>query len=200
MPRALPSWFLLVGLLVAFVTGCEFGSEAAFTSGAEKKTCDDSIPVCNTTAGCTMREEDSYIEGEFPGYRNFIIPTEGEAIIRILFYWRTQLGPGADTEILWHEPACVDTYSYESQGVNIFEDIGQDGTLLFEERVFRAGDHLIEIRSDATGEYILRPYVLTPDEWEAEKRSQFDPDNIDEYRPFFLDFIAPRPEGSGEEP
>jgi hypothetical protein len=197
--RRLPALTLITAVVLP-TAGCEFGSEAAFRSGAELKTCEDAIPVCNTTAGCVMREEDSYIEGEFPGYRSFIVPTEGEAYIRLLIYWRSQLGPGADTEIRWYEPACVESYRYESQGINIFDETDRDGIFTQEEQVFRAGDHLIEIRSDATGEYLIRPVVLTVDEWEAEQAAQIDPENLDEWRPGFFDGLGDTAgDGSGDE-
>ncbi len=160
---------IVISLSCFALAACDFGSEGAFTSGADLLTCDGSVPVCNTTAGCKMIEEDHYIEGEFPGFRQFIVETAGEAYIRIKIYWRTQLSPGSDTEIRWFEPACVENYRYESQGLNIFDEADGAGIWYKDERVFRAGDHLIEIRSDATGEYILRPEVLTVSEWEAQQ-------------------------------
>lgn len=158
---------------LASLSGCSFGSEATFTAGAVFNACDNSIPVCNTTAGCKLIEEDSYIEGAFPGFKQFIVPTAGEAIIRVRLLWRTQLSPGADTEVLWYEPACVEVHRWESQGVDIFEQSGRDGIWQQHHRVYREGDHLVEIRSDAVGEYLLRTQVLTPAEFERERASLF---------------------------
>jgi len=154
---------------VALLSACEFGSESAFTQDTSYDSCNANIPVCNTTAGCKLIEEDKHIDGTFPGFRQMIVPTVGEAVIRIKIYFRTQLSPGVDTEILWYEPACVDVYRYESQGIDLFEEAGGEGILVREMRVFREGDHLVEIRSDATAEYILRTFVLTPDEWDREQ-------------------------------
>jgi hypothetical protein len=165
MSRAL----LLTAALLVGTSGCTFGAEAAFAAGAEFNTCDQAIPVCNTTAGCKMVEENTYIEGAFPGFRQMIVPTAGEAIIRVKILWRTQLSPGVDTEVIWFEPACIDAFSFESQGTDIFQDTGRDGILVLEKRVFREGDHLLEVRSDATGEYLLRTEVLTPDEFDLEQ-------------------------------
>jgi hypothetical protein len=160
---------LVVGLLVAS-SGCSFGSEAAFIGGATRDECENELPVCNATAGCKLTEELGYIDGQFPGFRSFIVPTEGAAVIRVKIYWRTQLAPGADTEIVWFEPACVDSVRYESGGIDIFADTGDDGIFFQDGKVFRGGDHLIEIRSDATGEYIIRPEVFTEAEYEAEEQ------------------------------
>jgi len=149
--------------------GCGFGSEAAFIDKASLSDCLDEIPVCNTTAGCKLVEEESYLEGNFPGQRQLIVPTEGEAVIRVKLFWRTQLGPGADTEITWFEPACVDDFAFDSDGADIFRDTNDQGIFVKEQRVFRGGDHLVEIRSDATAEYLLRTEVLTKDEFAKEE-------------------------------
>lgn len=173
--------WLASGLLAAAAAcGCSFGAESTFTNGAVLNACDSSIPVCNTTAGCKLVEEDGYVEGEFPGYKQLIVPTAGEAIIRVQLYWRSQLSPGADTEILWHEPACVEVHRWESQGVDIFEQSGNDGIWQQHQRVYREGDHLVEVRSDATGGYLLRTQVLTPDELAQEQSGLFgDPEQED---------------------
>ena len=152
--------------------GCNFGSEAAFIDGRSLDRCNQSIPVCATTAGCRLVEEDQYLEGRFPGFRQMIVPTAAEAVITVEIYWRTQLSPGADTEILWYEPACVDAYRYESAGLDIFA-ASKDGVLIEQKRVFRGGDHLVEVRSDATGEYVMRTTVQTPEEFEATQSEGF---------------------------
>lgn len=163
----------ILALALPGVAACSFGAEATFTNGAVLNACDNSIPVCNTTAGCKLVEEDAYVEGVFPGFKQVIVPTAGEAIIRVKLYWRTQHSPGADTEVLWYEPACVEVHRWESQGVDIFEQTGNDGIWQQHHRVYREGDHLVEIRSDAFGEYLLRTEVLTPDELEREQTSLF---------------------------
>ncbi|HEY1101635.1 MAG TPA: hypothetical protein VGF99_22035 [Myxococcota bacterium] len=156
---------VVVGVVgVVGVSGCGFGSEAAFYGTRSLDTCDLELPVCNTTAGCKLTEEERYIEGVFPGQRSLIVPTAGEATIRVSIYWRTQLGPGADTEIIWHEPACVDAVRYESQGADVFADSNAQGIFVQERKVFRAGEHLIEVRSDATADYLLRTEVLLDSE------------------------------------
>jgi hypothetical protein len=155
--------------LVVVATACSFGSEGTFIGPRALDTCDLEIPICNTTAGCKLVEEDRYIEGQFPGQRSMIVPTAGEATIRVEIFWRSQLGPGADTEIIWHEPACVDAFRFESQGANVFDDSNAQGIFIKDRKVFREGEHLVEIRSDATGEFLLRTSVLTNSEIEAEK-------------------------------
>lgn len=149
--------------------GCNIGSEAAFIDAAALNDCIDELPACNTTAGCKLVEEESYIEGSFPGQRSFLVPTEGEAVIRVKIYWRSQLGPGSDTEITWFEPACVEDFRYESQGADVFRDSNAQGIFVKEQRVFRAGEHLVQVRSDAVGDYLMRTEVLTPSEFEQQQ-------------------------------
>lgn len=156
-------------LVAASAAGCSFGSEAAFVGTSSLVMCDDEIPVCNDSAGCKLVEEESHLEGKFPGQRTFIVPTEGEAVIRVKIFWRLRQGPGADTEIIWFEPACFEDYNYESQGADVFAASNAQGIFVQEQRVFRAGDHLVKISSDATAEYLLRTEVLTPSEWEQEQ-------------------------------
>jgi hypothetical protein len=156
--------------LLLSTSACSFGSEAAFIGTAQLKTCDDEFPICSDSAGCKMVEEENYLEGRFPGRRTFIVPTEGEAVIRVKIFWRERLGPGADTEIVWFEPACVDSYNYESQGADIFADSNAQGIFVKEQRVFRAGDHMVKVSSDATAEYLLRTEVLTRSEFEQEQK------------------------------
>jgi hypothetical protein len=151
-----------------FAAGCTFGSEATFVGTRTLQTCDLELPVCNTTAGCKLNEEESYLEVVFPGQRAFLVPTLGEATIRLSLLWRTQTGPGADTEIVWYEPACVDSYRYESQGADVFAASDERGVFVREQKVFRAGEHLVEIRSDAAAEALLRTDVLTDSELAAE--------------------------------
>ncbi len=158
-----------LALCLAGSSACTFGSEGTFIGTRQLDTCDLEIPVCNTTAGCKLVEEDRYIEGVFPGQRSLIVPTAGEATIRVEVFWRTQLSPGSDTEIIWHEPACVDAFRFESQGANIFDDINAQGVFIKDKQVFREGEHLVEIRSDSVGEYVIRTSVLTNSEIEAEQ-------------------------------
>lgn len=160
---------IIVLCLSSVVAGCNFGSEGAFIGKRQLDTCDLEIPVCNTTAGCKFTEEESYLERDLPGQAQLIVPTEGEATIRISIFWREQLGPGADTEIIWHEPACVDNFRFESQGRDVFADSNEQGIFVQEQKVFREGEHLIEIRSDATARILLRTDVLSDSELEQEK-------------------------------
>jgi hypothetical protein len=163
MNRLFLPLFIYVG-----TCSCAVGVEGAFVGSRAQLECEDELPVCNTTAGCKMIEEDHVLSGTFPGRRALLVPTAGEAVIRVEILWREQRGPGADTEIIWNEPACVNSSTYESQGDDIFARSDGRGVFLQQRRVFRAGEHLVEVRSDASADYLLRTVVLTAAEADAE--------------------------------
>ena len=145
MRRTLP-------LLLA-LAGCT--AEDVFIGDRALDPCDGSWPVCTFRAGCNLNERE-YLEGAFPGSRRFIVETDGEATIRVTVLFRNEISPGADTEIHWYEPGCFERYSYRSEGADLFREAGSSGLLEKERAVYRPGDHLIEVFSDAVAGYLLR--------------------------------------------
>lgn len=139
---------------VVLASGCGLGAEGNFTAGLTLDRCDGTYPVCQTTAGCTLGVG-KYVEGSFPGARQFIVPAPEEAIIKVKIFFREAVATGVDTEILWHEPGCFDTYQYASEGADIFLDAGNDKIFERQRQVFLAGDHLVEVFSDAVADYLL---------------------------------------------
>ena len=149
--------FAVLGAAV-FVGGCGIGPESNFTLGLELDRCDGTFPACQTTAGCFLNE-DRYLEGSFPGTRQFIVPSRAEAIIRVDIFFRSQVSTGFDTEVLWSEPGCFDTYQYRSEGRDVFLEAGNDRILTVSQQVFLEGEHLVEVFSDAVADYLLRVRV-----------------------------------------
>lgn len=144
----------IIAVLASLLTGCGLGAEGNFTGGLELDRCDGTYPVCQTTAGCTLGVG-KYVEGKFPGAREFVVPAPEEAIVTVRIFFRTEVATGVDTEILWHEPGCFDTYQYASEGADIFLEAGNDRILEKSQQVFLGGDHLVEVFSDAVAEYLL---------------------------------------------
>lgn len=136
-------------------------SEGDFIVGADHEPCMSNIPVCTTTAGCAMNET-TYLEGDFPGMRNFLVTTPADTEVTIRIFFKTEVHPGDDTEIRWYEPGCSSYYVYESMGVDIFSKAGSDRTFSQTKLVRAAGDHLIEIYSDAWTHYFVRVELTTP--------------------------------------
>lgn len=144
----------------ALAAGCGL-PEAEFIAGADYEPCMANIPVCRGTAGCTLTEN-KYLEGDFPGYRNFVVTSPADTKIRLKFFFKTRKHPGEDTEIIWYEPGCSDSHKWESGGADLFLKAGGDRIFEVEQKVKRSGAHLIEIDSDATTHYFLRVEVITP--------------------------------------
>lgn len=148
----------IMGLLSLLSCGVQEGD---FIIGADYSPCQANIPVCQTTAGCNMNES-TYIEGEFPGRRTFVVtaPVDTDIVVKIFF--KTREHPGEDTEIRWYEPGCADYYAYESDGIDIFSKAGSDRVFSKTKRMRSGGDHLIEIYSDATTNYFVRVELNHP--------------------------------------
>lgn len=157
---------LRLGILVAAVAlaaGLGCGVDAGdFIQGAEYDPCQANIPVCQTTAGCSVNEA-TYLEGDFPGMRTFVVNTPADTEIEIRLFFSTRRHPGEDTEIRWYEPGCGDYYAWESLGVDLFAKAGSDRVFSQTHKVRVSGDHLIEIYSDATCHYFVRVGLTHPD-------------------------------------
>ncbi|MFH1810115.1 MAG: hypothetical protein ABIJ09_15315 [Pseudomonadota bacterium] len=147
---------VVVSCVLGLLAACSLSSEDGFIQGARKDPCDNAIPVCSYTAGCRLVENENYIEAAFPGFLSFIVPTAGEAEISVIFYFRDQAAPGSDTEIIWYEPGCRDQYSHYLPGIDLFRQVGNDRLWTVVGTVYQEGDHMIEIRSDASAEFLLK--------------------------------------------
>ena len=148
---------LSIGLVVG-LSACGVGPESNFTLGLDLDACDQTFSFCGAPAGCILTPDD-YIEGAFPGTRQFIVPTLAEAVITVDIFFQTQVATGLDTEVRWSEPGCFDTYQYRSNGRDIFLEAGNDRILSVSQQVFLEGDHLVEVFSDAVADYLLRVRV-----------------------------------------
>ena len=116
-------------------------------------------PVCKGKyAGCVM-DDTKYLKGTFPGARKVMVKTTAGAWkIKVSLYLYYKRIPGTETEIGWYEPACSDMYRHQQSktGSDLFTAAGSDNIFEIEHSVTKAGDHLVEIFSDATAAYLLR--------------------------------------------
>lgn len=145
-------------LLGVALAGCGAGSLGNFTDGATLERCDDTFPVCETTAGCVLGEG-RYIEGRFPGQRQVIVSAPAGGVISVQIFFLDQTAAGVDTEIRWHEPGCFDTYRWSSEGQDIFILAGDSRVLEESQQVVESGDHLVEVFSDAVLDYLMKVEV-----------------------------------------
>jgi hypothetical protein len=136
-------------------------SEGDFIAGADHDPCRINIPVCNQTAGCALGEW-NYTEGDFPGFTNFIVTTPADTWIVVKLFFKDFKHPGDELEIVWYEPGCRDKYVYNLYNKDVYEMAGGDRVFAQEKKVRQAGDHLIEIYSDATTHFFVRVELKTP--------------------------------------
>lgn len=151
------------GALAFALSGCGAGALGNFTDGRDLERCDDTFPVCQTTAGCLLGEG-RYIEGQFPGQRQVIVPAPAESVIHVDIFFQDQTAAGVDTEIRWHEPGCFDTYRWRSEGRDLFLLAGRSRLFTQSQQVVEGGDHLVEVFSDAIADYFLAVRVDAPGE------------------------------------
>jgi len=152
----------IIGLLVLVLLGACGLAEEVFIAGADYDPCQATVGVCQTAAGCNMGET-KYIEGDFPGFRSFVVKTLVEdTTLEIQIFFKTRKHPGEDTEITWYEPGCNDFYRYESFGEDIFAEAGADQVFIKAQKMRQSGPHLVEIYSDAYTHYLLRVVLNEP--------------------------------------
>ncbi len=129
-----------------------------FVSGRLLDPCNGAWPVCNTTAGCFVGNA-YYLEGQFPGTRRFVVRTQSQAAITIAVFLKSQGATGEKLRIEWNDSACGTKTVEEVDGKAFFKETEAEGSLRRTKNVYRAGDHLIEVSADCTGEYLLKAEV-----------------------------------------
>jgi hypothetical protein len=143
----MPFVFLVLG-------ACDNGS--FFTLGRDRLACEDSIPTaCGSTARCVL-DTSHYLDGNFPSGRRFIVRTTSEADLKFEIYLDDRHAPGTSLRLQVAEPSCNEKETYDSAGKDIFQNAGADGILSMSMHTVRAGDHLVELSSDAYCSYVLR--------------------------------------------
>jgi hypothetical protein len=144
---------LFLGLQVS----CESGEEA-FVDDRLLMPCQEAYYICNRPAGCVI-DKDHYVEGVFPGTRRMVVRTERRDVrLDVKLYISFMEAPGTEIFVQAWEPDCtLDTINARDHrvDVDIFEEAGDDRTLGFSLNVAEKGEHLLDINSDASAEYLL---------------------------------------------
>src|SRR5471032_78920 len=149
-------------ILCGFAAACG-GAEDDFTAGRALVSCDASIPVCSTFAGCVL-DGANYTYGSFAqgGTRRAIVRTTGAANLKVSLLFESEGSPGTDTEIGYSEAGCATRYSMDNGGTDIFNEAGAARIWTRTQQVTTSGDHLIEVFSDAQADYLLSVSILPP--------------------------------------
>ena len=136
---------------------CQTEAEA-FVDDRLMSICDEAYQICNLPAGCVL-DRNHYIEGAFPGSRRFVVVTESRDVkIVVRIFFESQIAPGTQMLVRAYEPNCsVNTTKAEMilENVDLFKRAGDDKMLDFELEVADVGEHLVEVSSDASAEYLI---------------------------------------------
>ena len=150
------SMLVLLGLPL-WLCGCLSGEEA-FVDGRLNAHCDEAYNICDMPAGCVL-DKKHYIRSGFPGSKSFVATTEANDVtLDIKLYIATMEAPGTELFIRAYEPDCtlnIDKSQKHLEDVDIFKKAGDDRILQFELEAQQSGEHLIEIYSDATADYLV---------------------------------------------
>lgn len=148
----------LAGSLPACLT-----SEEAFVGGRLPSLCDEAYWICNVTAGCIL-DNDHYIEGSFPGtHRVVVVADDVNAPLQARLFFTEMESPGTELLLQVSEPDCTlnaDVARAHLHDMDLFEEAGDDRTLIFDLTVLDAGEHLVEVYSDASVGFLMVVEVL----------------------------------------
>ncbi|MDJ0764046.1 MAG: hypothetical protein QNJ97_13775 [Myxococcota bacterium] len=144
-------------LACAMLSACQ-SAEEAFVQDRLIDLCDDAYWVCGVPSGCILKE-DRYVTGTFPGTRSVVIATESaETELRVRLFFSEMVSSGTEFLIQAYEPNCTlnpDLARVHLVDVDIFERAGEDRKLTYDLSVSGEGEHLLELYSDASAEYLL---------------------------------------------
>lgn len=142
---------------VLCLTSCK-SPEDAFVGDRLLSLCDEAYWICDVPAGCVL-EEDEYVEGVFPGVRRVVVVTEQEDVdLQVRLFFRKMEAPGTELLLQLYEPDCTvnpDLGQAHLVDVDLFKEAGDDRTLAFDLTALQIGEHLLEIYSDSSVEYLL---------------------------------------------
>ncbi len=139
--------------------GC-LGGEQAFIGARLPTLCSNAYSTCNVTAGCKL-DADHYVRGRFPGTRRVILESElpRDTDYQVRLYLAEADAPGTELLAQLYEPDCsLDTQfaRVHLEDVDLIDEAGLDRILILDDlTVTQQGEHLLEIFSDASVEYIM---------------------------------------------
>jgi hypothetical protein len=155
MATKLPT-LLLFGLSL-WLPSCLTGEEA-FVDGRLHAQCDEAYWVCDKPAGCVL-DKNHFVRAGFPGARRIVVATEARDVtLEVSIYIAEMQAPGTELIVQAFEPDCTINASKSQvhlEDVDIFKKAGDDRVLQFNLLARDPGEHLIEIYSDASADYLM---------------------------------------------
>lgn len=150
--------------ILSACVACDPNSERAFKSGRAFNACLETIPACAGEFASCVLDENSFAEFRFPGVFKFLVDANPDDRIRVLIFFDEQQDSGLSTEIVWNEPGCSDLEVWQSDGINVFEEVDQQNVFSRTERVLEGGEHLIVVDSDMVAQTSIGIEIVEPGE------------------------------------
>lgn len=149
----------VLGALSGGVGAC-VSAEDAFVGARLERLCTQSIPICDTLAGCVL-DDKSYVSSSFPGGQRVIVRTDREvATVEVRLYLVTEEAPGTELSVQASAPDCGEVDQDRLADVDLFAAAGDDRTFTWTLDLPGRGDHLVELYSDMTADYLMTVDVL----------------------------------------
>ena len=155
--RLVRSSALLTCVAVASACG---DAKSVFIGNRLRDDCNGNWPVCTTAAGCVVGNG-QYIPGTFPGTLRTIVQLTVPTTVEIDIFLTTEGAVGSETDLIWNEPGCGQAFRDPINGKDLFAQFDSAGQFTDSHELYESGDHLIEVNSDATANYVLK-LNLTP--------------------------------------
>ncbi len=139
---------------VVTLAGC---SDAAsiFVGDRLRDECNGNWPVCTTAAGCVIGNG-QYVPGTFPGTLRMIVQIQLPTNVSIDIFLKTEGAVGTETDLTWYEVGCGSAFKDPVTGKDLFAQFNAQGEFTDTHPLYEPGDHLIEVVSDATADYLIK--------------------------------------------
>jgi hypothetical protein len=138
-------------------------TENILALGRNQDVCEANLPPeCSTAPRCVL-DPDEYLDGKFPGAKAFIVRTDGAATVKFSLLLQNPKGSGTELLLRMQESNCSDIYTFDNAGRDVVRLANTDGIITIPLQVTRAGDHPVEITSDAYLDWSLAVEIQNVD-------------------------------------
>ena len=148
---------MLAVLLWPVLVSCQTAEEE-FVQDRLQEMCDEAYWQCGLPTGCIL-DSKHYADGAFPGVRRVVIETEeNDMDVQVRIFIGDALGGGTEMLVQLYEADCsLDRELGKEQmiDVDLIKEAGDDRVLTFNLHVMQEGEHVLEIYSDMTAEFLL---------------------------------------------
>ena len=150
MPRA-----LTLALLISAIGACG-DAESIFTDGRIETRCNSAIPICDSQASCVLLE-DQYLRDDFPGGKQFMVRTAAKKTrLTARFLLIEPRFTGTELMVRVHNDSCGAYEEGATRDKDLFDESGEDSIIEYQLDIVGEGDHLVEIFSDMSSEFLFR--------------------------------------------